>query len=342
MFSFKNLVKKETKQKKDSGPILNTNQNKTQLVQPSPVHRTKKVPKPKEKDEVSGIYAASYKLLGNRIKFLYPRLMNLENKLDKAMMPVPYEAYLCSMVVVGIIVGIVSMVFATAFVFIINIQQIELKIFFPFIAAAAGFEAGLGVMYKYPEVNAGARKRRLQEEAPYFIGYMATLAASGLTLEGIFKAIAKEKTKEEFVRRARYIIRDVDVLGMDIISALTDLIRKTPSEAFSELLEGLISTIQTGGNLKEYFTALAKVQMEEKKQTIQKMTSSLGIIAEMYTILLVVFPLMAIIMFAIMATMATSFMGLDITTMMMLISYLLVPMFGIVILIMIDGMVPKR
>jgi flagellar protein FlaJ len=43
-----------------------------------------------------------------------------------------------------------------------------------------------------------------------------------------------------------------------------------------------------------------------------------------------------------MATMATSFMGLDITTMMMLISYLLVPIFGIVILIMIDGMVPKR
>jgi flagellar protein FlaJ len=340
MFSFKNLVKKE--QKKDNVPIPNTNQNKTQLVQPSPVHRTKKVPKPKEKDEVSAIYAASYKLLGNRIKFLYPRLTALENKLDKAMMPVPYEAYLCSMVVVGIIVGIVSMVFATAFVFIINIQQTELKIFFPLISAAAGFEAGLGVMYKYPEVNISTRKRRLQEEAPYFIGYMATLAASGLTLEGIFKAIAKENTKEEFVRSARYIIRDVDILGMDIISALTDLIRKTPSEAFSELLEGLISTIQTGGNLKEYFTALAKVQMEEKKQTIQKMTASLGIIAEMYTILLVVFPLMAIIMFSIMATMATTFMGLDITTMMMLISYLLVPIFGIVILIMIDGMVPKR
>ncbi|MGI0008639.1 MAG: type II secretion system F family protein [Nitrosopumilaceae archaeon] len=342
MFSFKSLVKKETNQKKDSEQIPNTSQKKTQLVQPSPLRHTKKVPKAKEKEEVSGIYAASYKLLGNRVKFLYPRLIGLENKLDKAMMPVPYEAYLCSMVVMGIIIGIVSMVMAIAFVFIINIQQIELRIFFPFISAAAGFEAGLGVMYKYPEVNISTRKRRLQEEAPYFIGYMATLAASGLTLEGIFKAIAKENTKEEFVRSARYIIRDVDILGMDIISALSDLIRKTPSEAFSELLEGLISTIQTGGNLKEYFTALAKVQMEEKKQTIQKMTASLGIIAEMYTILLVVFPLMAIIMFSIMATMATSFMGLDITTMMMLISYLLVPIFGIVILIMIDGMVPKR
>ena len=69
MFSFKNLVKKETNQKKDSEPIPNTSQKKTQLVQPSTVHHTKKEPKVKKEDEVSGIYAASYKLLGNRVKF---------------------------------------------------------------------------------------------------------------------------------------------------------------------------------------------------------------------------------------------------------------------------------
>lgn len=342
MFSFKNPIKKEIKQKKNSEPFVNANQKTTQLVPPSIVREAKKRPKAKEKEEVSGIYAASYKLLGKRAKFLYPRLIGLETKLDKAMMPVPYEAYVCTMVFVGIIASIVSLALATVFVAIINLPVPELKVFFPLFAAAAGFEAGLGVMYKYPEINVSTRKRRLQEEAPYFIGYMATLAASGLTLEGIFKAIAKEKTKEEFVRSARYIIRDVDVLGMDIITALSDLIRKTPSEAFSELLEGLISTIQTGGNLKEYFTALAKVQMEEKKMIIQKMTASLGIIAEMYTILLVVFPLMAIIMFSIMATMATTFLGMDITTMMMLIAYLLVPICGIMILLLIDGMVPKR
>ncbi|HSB57552.1 MAG TPA: type II secretion system F family protein [Nitrosopumilaceae archaeon] len=343
MFSFKKQIKKEIKPKKTSESLSNTNQKNSQIISPAIVRQAKKRPKPsKEKEEVSGIYAMSYKLLGKKVKFLYPRLIGLETKLDKGMMPVPYEAYVCTMVFVGMIACIVSFAVSAIFVSIIDLPVTELKVFFPFFAAAAGFEAGLGVMYKYPEINVGTRKRRLQEEAPYFIGYMATLAASGLTLEGIFKAIAKENTKEEFVRSARYIVRNVDILGMDIITALTDLIRKTPAEAFSELLEGLISTIQTGGNLKEYFTALAKVQMEEKKQVIQKMTASLGIIAEMYTILLVVFPLMAIIMFSIMATMATSFLGLDITTMMMLIAYLLVPICGIMILLLIDGMVPKR
>jgi flagellar protein FlaJ len=94
--------------------------------------------------------------------------------------------------------------------------------------------------------------------------------------------------------------------------------------------------------LKDYFTATAKVQMEEKKQLMRKMASSLGIIAEMYTILLIVFPLMAIIMLAIMAIMSGDMMGMDLLTIMRLVTYLLVPMFGIMIMVMMDGMVPKR
>jgi flagellar protein FlaJ len=334
MFSFKRPVKKKIV-KNPSEAASGTN---TKLVQPT----IRRVRKTKEKSNVSGFYAASYKMLGNRIKFLTPRLQGLETSLEKGMMPIPYEAYLSAMVIAGIITGIVSLVVSAVFVNMINLQPMELRIFFPFLAAAAGFEAAFGIMYKYPMVNVSTRNRRLAEEAPYFIGYMATLAASGLTLEGIFKAIAKEETKEEFVKSARYIVRDLDILGMDIITALTNLVAKTPAGAFSELIEGMISTVQSGGNLKEFFTACAKVQMEEKKMLIQKMTSSLGIIAEIYTILLVVFPLMAVIMFSIMATMAKSFLGFDITTIMSLIAYLLVPLCGVMIVIMVDGMVPKR
>ena len=333
MFSFKRPVKKKI----EKSPSEATG-TKTKMVPPT----VRRVKRPKEKSNVSGFYAASYKMLGNRIKFLTPRLQGLETILEKGMMPIPYEAYLSAMVIAGIITGVVSLVVSAIFVSLINLQPMELRIFFPFLAAAAGFEGVFGIMYKYPTINASTRNRRLAEEAPYFIGYMATLAASGLTLEGIFKAIAKEETKEEFVKSARYIVRDLDILGMDIITALTNLVAKTPAGAFSELIEGMISTVQTGGNLKEFFTACAKVQMEEKKQIIQKMTSSLGIVAEIYTILLVVFPLMAVIMFSIMATMAKTFLGFDITTVMMLISYMLVPICGVMITIMIDGMVPKR
>ncbi|KKL64057.1 hypothetical protein LCGC14_2168830, partial [marine sediment metagenome] len=111
---------------------------------------------------------------------------------------------------------------------------------------------------------------------------------------------------------------------------------------YAELLEGAIITTQTGGDLKEYFLASAKVQLAEKKMTLRKTTESLGVIAEMYTILLIVFPLMAVIMLSIMAIMSPDLAGFDLITLMNLLTYVLVPFFGVLILFMMDTMVPKR
>jgi len=66
------------------------------------------------------------------------------------------------------------------------------------------------------------------------------------------------------------------------------------------------------------------------------------VIAEMYTILLIVFPLMSIIMLSIMAIMSADLAGFDLITLMNLLAYVLVPFFGVLILFMMDTMVPKR
>jgi flagellar protein FlaJ len=64
--------------------------------------------------------------------------------------------------------------------------------------------------------------------------------------------------------------------------------------------------------------------------------------AELYTILLIVFPLLAIIMLSIMAIMSPSLAGFDLMTLMNLMTYVMVPFFGFILLFMMDSMVPKR
>ncbi len=76
--------------------------------------------------------------------------------------------------------------------------------------------------------------------------------------------------------------------------------------------------------------------------SLKKSTESLGVMAEMYTILLIVFPLMAIIMLSIMAIMSPNLAGFDLITLMNMLSYVLVPFFGVLLLFMMDSMVPKR
>ena len=138
------------------------------------------------------------------------------------------------------------------------------------------------------------------------------------------------------------MVRNLEMLGMDIITALKDLIQRTPPGPYNELLEGLIATVETGGSLGNYFVATAKVQLQEKKLMLQKATASLGIVAEMYTILMIVFPLLAAIMLSIMAIMTPNLGGFSLTTLMKGLAYVMVPIFGTMMLFMIDSMTPKR
>lgn len=302
---------------------------------------------PKEKktvqqQPVSSIYASSYRLLNEHVKFLYPRLMPLESKLAKAMMLVPYEPYVCGMVMIALIAGMAGIAIGVAISLVAVITPAEFEALLPVIMGIVMFQAIFAFMYFLPTININGRRKKLTEELLFFIGYMAMLASSGQTIEGVFRSIARERTDEEIVKDAAFIIRNVDLLGMDILTSIETLARRSPHPSYTELLEGLIATVVTGGSLVNYFSSTMKVLMEEKRMILKRLTETMSIVAEMYTILLVVFPLMAIIMLAIMAIMAPTLGGFSLQTLMSLLSYLFVPVLGGVMLMMIDGMLPKK
>lgn len=295
------------------------------------------------KDEsTSSLHVISYRLLSDHVQFLYPRLTGLEKSLKQAMIPIPFDVYVCSMVFFSILAGIFGTFVGILVTITVNIQPVAFALLLPVLTGAGIGQLTFFVLRALPSINIKNRSAKLTEELPHFIGYMATLATNGLSLEGIFKAIAKENTNEEIVKDCKFITRNIEILGMDLLSATNDLIKRTPKGTYSELLEGAIITVQTGGDLKEYFLATAKVQLEEKKMSLKKSTESLGVMAEMYTILLIVFPLMAVIMLSIMAIMSPDLAGFDLITLMNLLSYVLVPFFGVLLLLMMDSMVPKR
>jgi len=288
------------------------------------------------------LYSFSYRLMSKRVGFMYLRFSNLNSKLEQSMMLVPFEAYISTMAFLSMIGGFVGVVAGIIAMFLVNVEPAEFKILFPFIGGMLFSLLILGLVHMYPSMNVKSRRSKIGEELPYFIGYMATLAASGLSLENIFKTISKEESKEELINDARFIMMNMEILGVDITTAIKLMIKRSPHISYTELLEGLIATIQSGGDLREYFLSTARVQMEEKKRMLQKVIASLGIVSEMYTVLLVVFPLMGIIILSIMAIMVPTLGGLSLSSLMYLLTFLMVPLFGIMMLVMIDSMVPKR
>jgi len=295
-----------------------------------------------QEESVGQLHIYSYKLLNDHVKSLHPKLSSLEKSIKQAMMPIPFEVYVSSMVFFSMIAGICGIVMGVIASQFINIQPASMGMILPLLSSLMLFGMTFGILHMIPAIRVKNRSAKLIEEIPHFIGYMSTLATSGLTLEGIFKAIAKEDTDEDIVKDARFIVRNIDILGMDLISAIKDLVHRTPSGPYSELLEGAIVTVQSGGDLKEYFNATAKVQLEEKKMLMQKTTESLGSVAEIYTILLIVFPLLAVIMLSIMGIMSPSLAGFDLLTLMNILTFAVIPLSGVLMLVMMDTMVPKR
>src|SRR5207245_912004 len=93
-----------------------------------------------------------------------------------------------------------------------------------------------------PKISASSRGAALENELPYLVGYITTLAEGGISpfvtikrvarADAIFPAAAKE---------ARRILMDIQVLGLDPVSALEKSAKYTPNRAFSDFIGGYVA-----------------------------------------------------------------------------------------------------
>jgi flagellar protein FlaJ len=167
---------------------------------------------------------------------------------------------------------------------------------------------------------------------------MTILAAAGMPPTRMFKLLADSKTTPEVASEANEIIRDVEVLGNDIISALETERDRSPSQIFGEVLEGLVATIRSGGNMKNYLMDTSRLMMDLRRLASKQLIESLATFAEIYVTLLVVFPLLIIVMFSVMALIGGGLGGLDVTQLMIMVTYLIIPLSGLGVIVMLDSM----
>jgi len=295
-------------------------------------------------DEIESFsfYEFSYKLLSDKVSFLYPRLGGLQTKLFKSGIGIYYEAFVCGVILASAIAGIIGVMFGVIISLLVALEPAFLEFALPLLIGLVSGQVTFGIMYMLPSLKLKSRTSRLLGELPYYIGYMATLSSSGLNLQGVFRAISWEESDSELVKDAQRLITNLDMMGMDVSEALRDLINRSPAPSYTELLEGLVTTVMAGGDTKEYFTSFAKIQLEEKKIMIKKSTAALGMLSELYTILLIVFPLLGSIILSVMGMMTPNLGGFDLTFLMTMMTFGLVPVLGAMMLFMLDAMVPKR
>jgi len=194
-----------------------------------------------------------------------------------------------------------------------------------------------GVLYFVPSLLAQTRKRKIELELPFVTTHMSILAAAGIPPTRMFRMLEDSITTPEVASESNEIVRDVEILGNDIITALENERHRSPSSRFNELLEGLVATIRSGGDVRSYLLDATHTIMDYRRVAAKQLVETLAAFAEVYVELLVVFPLLIIVMFSVMALIGNGLGGFSITTMMIFVSYLIIPLCAVAVIVMLDG-----
>ncbi|MGB1586529.1 MAG: type II secretion system F family protein [Thermoplasmatota archaeon] len=286
---------------------------------------------------LTGTQRTAYRLFGPRAA-KSKQLPKLEEALKKAHMPVRAEAYMAQcMLYAGITLP--ATLVLTALIVPVLVTQLGIS------PAAYMFIVMLPPVFSYtayvallatPASNAKARKKKIDIKLPYATNYIAAMASAGVIPAEIWKSLSKQEIYGEVAKEAAMVYKDLEVHGIDIVSALKRAIARTPSIKFQELLQGAITTVTSGGDLTNYFRQKASRYQWENRVEQKSFIETMGLMAETYVTAAVAGPLFLLVMVAIIVLMGSGEMS-----QLQMIIYLLLPVINIGFMFGVKSMIPE-
>jgi flagellar protein FlaJ len=302
-----------------------------------------KAKKMKPEPRVESLYSFAFRVMSGRTARVLPLFAGLDSSLQHSGLKVNFKAYV-SLTVIGAVLAAAGTLVSVPFL-ALTIFNVPILAAFLFGVGGSLFAFAFSIIgfYAYPVYRADKLKRELEDELPFTTGYMAVLTSAGVSPEKIFHSLSNLSVPLAVSSDAKDIMRDVNLFGKDIISALEEEAKRTPSKRFRELMEGLISTVHSGGNLAAYLREKSREYMKLKRIGLKKFSDTLSILSEFYVTILITGPLLLVIMLAVMAMLPGGNMtGIFTPSLILnLLTYVAIPLGSIMFLIILDATSPK-
>ncbi len=142
-------------------------------------------------------------------------------------------------------------------------------------------------------------KGKIEKEIPYFITFVTLLAASGFGPFTIFQKIRNIEILPITKIQAERILKRIEILGMDPISAINQAKEKTSSKLMSDFLGGYVSAIESGGDVVNYLKSKMNGIFEIYAETEKQKISGVQAVIESYMTIQIVILAVYIILSAV-------------------------------------------
>mgnify|MGYP001194555645 CR=1 FL=1 len=189
----------------------------------------------------------------------------------------------------------------------------------------------------YPVLVAHGRRTRIDLDLPYAISYMQALSTTMPPSDMIRKVYEEADMFGEISKEFAMIVRDVELFGDDLNTAMKNLQHTTPSPVLRDFLNDLSIVFDSGGSVTDFLAAKTEFFREQAKREMELVLKTIEIMAEVYVSAFVAGPIALIIM--IVAQGMTNAKSMDWLLPMM---YIVIPLGAIVMIWLLTIMLPAE
>ncbi len=190
--------------------------------------------------------------------------------------------------------------------------------------------------YYYPINVIMSRVRSIKTNLPFAINHMSAVVNSGVTPTHMLRLIAESKEYGELVIEVEKIVEFIDLFGYDVTTAIKSVASTTPELGFKDFLNGLITTIESGGDIHSYFKEKADASMNAYQLERQKYVETISTYSDVYTGILIAAPLFFVVALALVSILGGTIMGLSVDIVIAIGTYIIIPFLNIAFIIFLE------
>jgi len=189
-----------------------------------------------------------------------------------------------------------------------------------------------------PMSRASERASSLEREMPFAATYITVMASGGIPPYMSFKRLTDVELLPAMRKEARHLIRDVEIFGVDPLSALENAGRDNPLDIFRDFVSGYASTVIIGGDVIHFLETKAQDIFKTRSLRVKAAAERLGMLLESFIIIMVLMSLCFYILFSVESIYST---GMDMGSGVIMYTYVFTPLLSVVFLYLAHGMQPK-
>ncbi len=275
--------------------------------------------------------STAYKIFGAQGKKFAASSPQMRDEILKSNLRITPEA-LVSLALFTTVLSIIPVVICVVLGLVLHIIFLFLVVLAPPIVFV--------LIWNLPKASQSSRAEGINNELPMLIGFLGVLSGGGVSPISTLRRISgMAKILPASAKEAKRILIDIEVFGVDPITAFENAAKYMPNKPFAEFLYGYTTVLKVGGDVKNYVNNKLKETLDQSTSKVRRITDSVGTLAEAYLTVTAVMGITLFSLFQLEGVIAHNNSGLQT---LYTFSYLVVPAISVLFIFIIDGTQPKQ